>query len=1414
MADVKDLLAQADELPDYEFRAGDVPVLVSSSAGGFQKIPQRMLGRARTEGLAPVSAEATEKELRRRQVAEEQSGILPTLATGLEAGLGAATFGASDWALKKASSALAGISEEEYLRLRQERMEASPIASGIGEAAGIILPAVASLGTYTGVGGAMAAGRAATGLAERAAAKTLGAAALGARSPAARLAAAAAESVLPKAVGGAVEGALWGAGEGVRENILGKSDDLAESLTAHIGTDALLFGALGGGLGLVEAGLPTAVAGAKKAANAAYERLPFFGRRSLVEAAAAAPEKTGIAADTARKLYAEREALVDLDGKLTGALDVLATSTPERIDQVLASVDQLKAVDGTPADPRKVLAAIAAAPAEQAAAVLDALPGIRPLMEASETAIPDLLAAPVDQLAAIVGNADAVTLLERKLPGSFRSFLSAPADQATAALKNADGLLALEDQSKGALGRILAAPADRIAGALEAADGIAQLETIKRGALDAILEAPAERFAAISQHIDGIAELQRHAPGDALRQLLEAEGDNALAVVSNAENVATMERTRPGTMRSLLDTDPARAALIAENGAGLALLEQQSKGAIQRVIKAAPEDAEFFATRAQEIAALEVDAKGAASVLQAATPEQRTWILSRANDLVAMEREMPGSINGFRSLVTGETADWSVKEADSLLNNWRLIMRNPNERERVISRLIEDKAAQYTSGEKLMKELYTAAKADRKEMLRAIGEPGGPPSLQGIQSALGDITAMTRETADKMLGDSLTYSEGIARDVAGLAKRMQEELVGMTPRTATQAGGKAAEILSDPYQAFERISAMRTEVGEVIGGLKKKSDLLLSEKKSLQELQRLYGAMSDTFKDATVWGESAAIRAEIDQLNAEWRDLTGKGSPLRKGFMTERVIGGQKTAVISPPRVNEWVNQIGDARTEAEVFSARSKTQVFHELTTLLDRMVNVGTRAVPSIAKGAVDVGEAEIRSLVHRSVEASADLEKRALYSRIYNQINPVGSSQKAGGTLGFRPGSVNLGGYAHGVPTAGTTGATVAATGGAAEVQALADVEAVASREAQARAVAAEQERMMMRERIAESGRRQAELVARSEQIAAAPLKPMVQAEAEAAEAIPGVTSAVGRAVKGIVESVPVVGKTLTGGIEIARSIPRAQWQVTTRVRGMVAAEKSGQELAAKIESGARKLVVTGKTAGKAMVVASRREERGPTLKARAKARAETVDRMRTVARLHNDFEAFADHMGEQGSVIAGDLPDLAASMSTTTRAALSVLSEALPSMPDTQLDKWEPSAAEIAKFNRWNAAINDPTSLLARAREGTITTDEVRAADRVYPRVMTQLRATVQAQVNEAQVKGATFPRQQVQALETLLGYPLTTESASGAMRRTQQVFSGARRGESEKADSVRPLPGAARVTIGSRMLTPQQAAAER
>lgn len=171
------------------------------------------------------------------------------LRTFAESAASSATFGLSDQAQVKL-----GISTPEELR---KRAEINPIASGTGQAAGIITPIVASGGTSLVAKGIQAAGKgvlaaeSASVAAGKVAEKALASALKSTSNK--KIAKEIVKKSIAKGVEGATEGAVYGAGQLVREDALGTADFNAENLLAYTGSGALLGGTLSSALPLAGA---------------------------------------------------------------------------------------------------------------------------------------------------------------------------------------------------------------------------------------------------------------------------------------------------------------------------------------------------------------------------------------------------------------------------------------------------------------------------------------------------------------------------------------------------------------------------------------------------------------------------------------------------------------------------------------------------------------------------------------------------------------------------------------------------------------------------------------------------------------------------------------------------------------------------------------------------------------------------------------------------------------------------------------------------------------------------------------------------------------------------------------------------------------------------------------------------------
>lgn len=218
---------------------------------------------------------ATSEELRAFDVNKkfgdrEAAAAMAGVARGL-------TVGLSDVALTKT-----GLVKPETLAGLQE---ASPKISALGEAVGVVAPVAAEL--LTGVGAAAVPETLAATLGKQAVAATPAALVTKAGAAVTRkveqallkegVAKSTAKTLIqklsPAIAGSAVEGAIYGAGQLLSEDALGKADLNAENLLAHVGTGAVLGGAFGAGGELLGA----AASKVTPSIKSAFEKGPLEG---------------------------------------------------------------------------------------------------------------------------------------------------------------------------------------------------------------------------------------------------------------------------------------------------------------------------------------------------------------------------------------------------------------------------------------------------------------------------------------------------------------------------------------------------------------------------------------------------------------------------------------------------------------------------------------------------------------------------------------------------------------------------------------------------------------------------------------------------------------------------------------------------------------------------------------------------------------------------------------------------------------------------------------------------------------------------------------------------------------------------------------------------------------------------------
>ena len=256
-------------------------------------VPVDKTAEAMAAGYLPESREAYDQ----RQLVKERSTPGQLALTGAEAAARGATLGLSD-------VATTGLLGEGYREAAQERREASPTLSTVGEILGALAPTIPGVGA-TGL--ARTVGAPARLLSRAGEATALGLERAGVAASKGILRHAVAKGVQLGAAG-AVEGGLYGAGQALSEATLENTPVTVEKLLAGAATGAefgaaggMVLGALGGGLG-----------GALKGAKLKERAAKIYGTSAFKAAGGKGADATKLAAKKGVKAAeAERQGIGD-----------------------------------------------------------------------------------------------------------------------------------------------------------------------------------------------------------------------------------------------------------------------------------------------------------------------------------------------------------------------------------------------------------------------------------------------------------------------------------------------------------------------------------------------------------------------------------------------------------------------------------------------------------------------------------------------------------------------------------------------------------------------------------------------------------------------------------------------------------------------------------------------------------------------------------------------------------------------------------------------------------------------------------------------------------------------------------------------------------------------------------------------
>lgn len=136
-------------------------------------------------------------------------------------------------------------------------------------------------------------------------------------------------------------------------------------------------------------------------------------------------------------------------------------------------------------------------------------------------------------------------------------------------------------------------------------------------------------------------------------------------------------------------------------------------------------------------------------------------------------------------------------------------------------------------------------------------------------------------------------------------------------------------------------------------------------------------------------------------------------------------------------------------------------------------------------------------------------------------------------------------------------------------------------------------------------------------------------------------------------------------------------------------------------------------------------------------------------------------FVDDLQDSTKDLHSFAPGISTALNTTSARATQFLATKLPAQEaSSPLSKpYEPSTAELAKFNRYYSVVEKPLSILKQVQAGTLTSEGLEALQVVYPKLYAQMQS--EALTHLGKVKDvAMVPYQKKLMLSMFLGQDLS------------------------------------------------------
>jgi hypothetical protein len=216
-------------------------------------------------------------------------------------------------------------------------------------------------------------------------------------------------------------------------------------------------------------------------------------------------------------------------------------------------------------------------------------------------------------------------------------------------------------------------------------------------------------------------------------------------------------------------------------------------------------------------------------------------------------------------------------------------------------------------------------------------------------------------------------------------------------------------------------------------------------------------------------------------------------------------------------------------------------------------------------------------------------------------------------------------------------------------------------------------------------------------------------------------------------------------------------------------------------------------------------------GPLTSVRFATNAGYDKNIKRVNELASNPDLFLEHLQKQTEAIHEAAPGVSQGISQTMTAAAAFLQSKIPQTQGTMplSTKAEVPLSAKVNFNEYYKAVDDPSSVLADVKRGTLTPQAMEALQAVHPQFLQEMRKTVIENLKPEKAKTLSYPVKL--SLSQFLGEPLDESMVPSSILSNQMTFNS----PSTSQQSTTPRKGKSTVaglkelSLASRSLTETQ-----